>query len=264
VSVVIPTFHREADVQRAIRSALRQVDVSVEVIVLDDSADDSAAPYVAGLADSRIRYERCEQPSGGLPALVRNRGLALARGEFVHFLDDDDQLEDGALAALTAALRRSPATGVAVGVVTPVGDDAAILERERRYFARAAARLRRLRGRLALCAAILFAPTPLVNSACVVRRRVAEDIGGYSSDVPRCEDVEFYLRAIRRSGHVFVERPVVRYQTGRPSLMHSLEDQRLLRQSYRAIHRRYRREHGRFEYLALRLLSIWLGMGALS
>lgn len=253
VSVVIPTWHRETDVVRAARSALRQSGVEIEVIVLDDSAENSAERHVAGIADARVRYVRCVTPSDGVPARVRNRGLALARGEFVHFLDDDDELEEGALGTLSTALATCPEIGVAIGIVRPVGDDEAVLERERAYFEAAACRLSRFSTTRHLCAAILFSSTPLVNSACMVRRDTALAVGGYAEDVSRCEDVDFYLRAVRHSGFRFVDRTVVRYQTGRPSLMHSLEDNGLIIASYRTMHRRYRQDHGLLEFLTLRL-----------
>ena len=258
VSVVIPTFHRERDVVRAACSALDQTGVTVEVIVLDDSAEDSAHSHVASITDPRMRYERCTTPTGGVPARVRNRGLGLVRGEFVHFLDDDDALLPGALETLSSALVASPECGVAVGVVAPVGEDVGVLALEKQYFTRAAAHLRRVKSRRDLCAALLFSTTPLVNSACMVRREVADAVGGYAADIPRCEDAEFYLRAIRASGCRFVDRPVVRYQTGRPSLMHSLEDDALIEASYQLMHERYRRAHGALEYLWLRLVvSTW-------
>jgi glycosyltransferase involved in cell wall biosynthesis len=258
VSVVIPTFHRERDVVRAARSALDQTGVNVEVLVLDDSAENSAELHLTAIADPRLRYERCTTPSGGVPARVRNRGLALVRGEFVHLLDDDDTLLPGALEALSSALVASPESGVAVGVVQPVGQDAGVLAKEEQYFAKAAARLRHVRSRRDLCAALLFTTTPLVNSACMIRREVARAIGGYAEDIARCEDAEFYLRAIRASGCRFVDRTVVRYQTGLPSLMHSLTDDALVEVSYDLMHERYRRAHGALEYLWLRaLVSTW-------
>jgi GT2 family glycosyltransferase len=256
VSVVIPTFRREATLREAVVSALAQEGVPLEVIVLDDSPEASARDAIAAIGDGRVRYVHRATPSGGVPALVRNEGLAMARGRYVHFLDDDDRLAGGALAALVAALEAAPRAGVAVGVVVPFGDDAAVLARQRAYFARAAARLRRGGGRIRLTATLLFEPTPLVNSACMIRRECAERVGGYAPAVARCEDVDFYMRAIRRCGHVFVDRPVVHYRTGAPSLMHSLaEDSSLLAESYRAIYRRYRREHGVLELALLRAVA---------
>ena len=270
VSVVIPTFHREETVVEAVRSALDQRGVTVEVLVLDDSAEGSARAGLEAIGDARVRYIQRAVPSGGNPALVRNEGLALARGRFVHFLDDDDLLEPGALAATVAALERSPNAGVAIGTVVPFGEDAAVLQQQEAYFGAAARRLRTAQTKFMLVAAMLFDTTPLVNSECTIRRESARAVGGYSTLVSRCEDVDFYLRAIRHSGFVFVDQPVVRYRTGAPSLMHSLKDAGMIVDSYRQIYRQYRSQYGAAELAAMRMLAIvgsaaaavalWLGM----
>jgi glycosyltransferase involved in cell wall biosynthesis len=252
VSVIIPTFHREQMVVGAVRSALAQAGVSVEVIVLDDSAEGSAEEPIAAMAEPRVRYVRRLEPSGGNPATVRNEGLAMARGTYVHFLDDDDLLGDGALAATVGALERTPSAGVAMGVVVPFGDDPAVLQHEIAYFAVGARKLRVARSRFGLVARMLFSDTPLVNSDCTLRRSCALAVGGYSPAVALCEDVDFYLRVIRRCGFIFVDWPVVQYRTGTPSLMHSFHDVALLRKSYQQIFSRYRHDHGIAEFALMR------------
>jgi GT2 family glycosyltransferase len=258
VSVVIPTFRREAVLLEAIRSALNSRDLPLEVLVLDDSPEGSAATPVAGIGDERVHYVHRAIPSGGVPAIVRNEGLAMARGRYVHFLDDDDILERGALDALAAALERSPDAGVAIGTVVPFGDDEDLLAYQRQYFAAAAGRLRAARTQMQLVAGMLFESTPLVNSSCMIRRSAAIAIGGYSLDVPLCEDVDFFMRAIRHSGFIFIDRPVVRYRTGEVSLMQTLGGHRaLFIKSYRSIHDRYRTQHGLFEFVRLKAMAHW-------
>ena len=256
VSVVIPTFRRAALLVEAVRSALAQRDVAVEVIVVDDSPEGSAEDAVRGIADERVRYVHRTTPSEGHPAVVRNEGLALSGGEYVHFLDDDDLLLPGALSAAVAALERNPDAAVAIGIVVPFGDDPQELAHQRAYFESAARRLRATRTRIGLVAEMLFAHTPLVNSACTIRRECAIGVEGYSPAVARCEDVDFYLRAIRRGGFVFTDRPAVAYRTGAPSLMHSLEDASVMRASYHEIYRQYREEHGEVEFASLRAAAL--------
>jgi glycosyltransferase involved in cell wall biosynthesis len=256
VTVVIPTFHREELVVQAVRSALSQAGVTVEVIVVDDSAEGSAEEPIAAMAEPRVRYVRRQKETGGNPAIVRNEGLALARGTYVHFLDADDLLEEGALAATVGALEKTPSVGVAVGIVVPFGDDPAALRHEEAYFALGRGRLRAARWRLGVVTHMLFDQTPMVNSACTIRRSCAVATGGYSPAVRIVEDVDFYLRAIRRSGFVFVDRPVVRYRTGTPSLMHSLRDKTVVPASYREIYAQYRRERGFIEFATLWLVGM--------
>jgi glycosyltransferase involved in cell wall biosynthesis len=255
VSVITPTFRREKQVVEAVRSALGQSNVSVEVIVLDDSENASARAAVASLGDERVRYFAREQPSRGRPAIVRNEGARLARGRYLHFLDDDDKLFDGALDALASGLDHHPRAGVAIGLVVPFGENTDVREEQRAYFQRAARTLRRARRRTRLTASLLFGATPLVNSACMVRRELALALGGYDSTIPVCEDAEFYLRAVRASGHVFVDRPVLHYRTGSPSLMSSLTSHEKLRESYGIIYRKYKLEHGFLEFYGLKVLA---------
>lgn len=255
VSVITPTFRREREVVEALQSVLSQQGVSVESIVIDDSPDGSADAAVAQVGDPRVRYVRQAMPSGGRPALVRNHGLGLASGRYISFLDDDDRLMPGALETLVRALDEDPCAGVAFGTVEPFGNDEDVLRAQQAYFRSASSRARSRRRMPALVATLLFQNTVLVNSACVIRRECVSKLGGYDPEISRCEDVEFYMRAIRRFGFVFVDRPVLEYRTGAPSLMHSMVDDGPLRRSYALTHRKYRETHGALEFFALKALA---------
>jgi glycosyltransferase involved in cell wall biosynthesis len=89
VSAVIPTYRRADVVGRAVRSALAQTVSPLEVIVVDDEPSEAARVAVASVDDDRVRYVAHER-NRGLSA-ARNTALARAQGEFVAFLDDDDE-----------------------------------------------------------------------------------------------------------------------------------------------------------------------------
>lgn len=91
VSVVIPTRNRTALLARAIQSVRQQTYENLEIIVVDDASTDDTQKIVGGLADPRIRYIRHDVNRGG-PA-ARNTGILAARGEYIAFLDDDDEWE---------------------------------------------------------------------------------------------------------------------------------------------------------------------------
>jgi glycosyltransferase involved in cell wall biosynthesis len=256
VSVVIPTHRRERFVVEAVESALHQPGVRVEVLVLDDSPDGSSAPAIAAIADARVRYLRRSAPSGGKPSLVRNEGMRLARGRFLVFLDDDDRLAEGALAALVSALERHGSAGVAFGVIAPFSESGAGLPHEIAYFQRAAARLRASRTRFDLVARLLFKDAPIANSGCMVRAEDARAVGGYDPRIEHCEDADFYARAARSFGFVFVDRTVVHKRTGIPSRLGDLGGKRrALAASYRVMHESYKASRGRLEFYALELLG---------
>ena len=89
VSVVIPTFNRAHILGRAIASVLGQTHADLELIIVDDGSVDGTEALVRGIADRRLRYVRQERNRG--VSAARNRGIAEARGEWLAFLDSDDE-----------------------------------------------------------------------------------------------------------------------------------------------------------------------------
>lgn len=89
VSVIIPTYNRANSVGIAIGSILNQTWQNFEIIVVDDGSTDHTKQVVEGFEDDRIRYVYSEQNSGASHA--RNTGIGLAEGEFIAFLDSDDE-----------------------------------------------------------------------------------------------------------------------------------------------------------------------------
>lgn len=260
ISVVVPTFRRPRPLIEAVRSALSQDGVSIEVIVTDDSAEGSARAPIAALGDPRVLYLQREVPSGGNPSRVRNEGARHARGRFIHFLDDDDRVIPGAYRDVVRTFQARPDIGVVYGHVLPFGQDAVAVARENRVFARAARRARlyeRLGLPLLVVANQLFSNgTVLVNSACVVRREHFAKLGGYDEELCVVEDLEFYIRAIRSYGCTFLDRPIIGYRTGEPSLMNAaMAAGTPVPNAYRRIYQKYRADHGAAELFSMKLVG---------
>lgn len=104
VSVVIPTWNRVATLGAAIGSALSQSNVDLEVLVCDDGSTDGSREMVTGIANPRVRW--VWGPRGGRPAIPRNRGIREARGEWIAFLDSDDQWLPGKIEEQLSAAAR--------------------------------------------------------------------------------------------------------------------------------------------------------------
>lgn len=121
VSVVIPAYNCTAYIALAIDSVLGQ-QVPLEVIVVDDcSADDLPGLMTRYREDSRVRYVRNEKNLG--VAQTRNRGVSLARGEYVAFLDADDYWAQGKLRLQLERIREKHAVicSTAREMMTPEG-----------------------------------------------------------------------------------------------------------------------------------------------
>lgn len=106
VSVIIPTRNRPALLQLAVASVLRQTRPVDQIIVIDDGSDSTEWSRAGALCSPLVevvRRSRC----GGVAA-ARNQGLARARGDYLIFLDDDDEIDPRFVERGLAVLTESP------------------------------------------------------------------------------------------------------------------------------------------------------------
>ncbi len=129
VTVVIPTRDRWSVLAAfGLRAALAQEDVELEVVVVDDGSDTGVPADLAGGADRRVRVLRQAEPRGAAGA--RNAGIAVARGEWIAFLDDDDVWSPHKLRTQLEVARSDDADLVYAGVVV-LDADASVLHADR-------------------------------------------------------------------------------------------------------------------------------------
>jgi glycosyltransferase involved in cell wall biosynthesis len=107
VSAVIPTRGRPELLAGAVGSALRQTWRCLEVIVVVDGPDAATEAYLASVADSRVRTVLLPEALGGCAA--RNAGVRAAGGDWIAFLDDDDEWMPDKIARQMRAVRESQA-----------------------------------------------------------------------------------------------------------------------------------------------------------
>lgn len=105
ISVVIPLYNKEAIVERSLQSVLTQDFRDFEVVVVDDGSTDRSAEIVRSISDTRLRL--VSQENGG-PSKARNTGVREARGEWIVFLDADDELLPGALENYDNLIKKYP------------------------------------------------------------------------------------------------------------------------------------------------------------
>ena len=105
VSVIVPVYNVEKYVGACLESVLSQeLDGTLEVIAVIDGSRDGSEGIVRSLAEKDARLRVVVQENAGLSA-ARNAGIALARGRWIAFVDSDDLLASGHLAALLARAR---------------------------------------------------------------------------------------------------------------------------------------------------------------
>lgn len=186
VSLVVPACNVAPWIGEAIGSVLAQSHPSWMLYVVDDGSTDETVAIARGFDDTRIRIIR--QPNQGV-SIARNRGLALARGEAVLFLDADDVLAPDALARMTRRLAARPRA------VAVAGGFAFFPERLARAGVPPRAFSRMPRGDLL---PQLLERNPFANGGHVlVRREAAERAGGFPPGLAYGEDWAFWTHIAR-------------------------------------------------------------------
>jgi glycosyltransferase involved in cell wall biosynthesis len=105
ISIIMPCYNAEAFILRGIRSALGQTYKNIELIVIDDGSKDNSLQLINGIYDEKITV--MSQTNRGVCA-ARNRGLSLATGKYIAFLDADDEWRPDCLEKLFSAIQSTP------------------------------------------------------------------------------------------------------------------------------------------------------------
>lgn len=208
ISIVIPTFNREDIIGRAI-SSIRHGATSPELIVVDDgSTDDTAGAArraIAAAGFTRATVLRQENAGAGA---ARNHGAAVAQGDYIAFLDSDDQWLPWTLHYIQEALVEygRPALVFAQTVYVSDGEPLETEELPPRseYFTHFAE------------AAISGLIPQLGGGNTVIRRDVLENLGGFSPKMRCIQDLDLLLRTANNCGCVLIyDTPLVAVTVGR-------------------------------------------------
>lgn len=183
VSVVLPCFNAEATVRRALVSIAQQDYPSVEVIAVDDASTDRTAELLASSTRPVSRLVRLRQNRGA--AAARNAGLAVARGEYVAFLDADDEWLPAKLSRQVSIIAPRPN-------VTFVSCNARVLDGQGRSLMPAFEDL--LPTDPANAWKVLLADTFVWTPAVLARRASLEQAGGFDESLAIGEDQDLWIR----------------------------------------------------------------------
>jgi glycosyltransferase involved in cell wall biosynthesis len=199
VSVVIPAYNAEDYLSEALDSVITQTYRDIEIVVVDDGSSDRTSGILERYSrlDDRMIVHR--QPNGGVVAAL-NRGVALARGEFIARMDADDIALPHRLERQVGFLDDHPAVAVVGGAVILVND-------KNEEFHRVAPP-----ASDALIKAMLQDNSTMVHPAVLIRRDVMRALGGYRAVVEYAEDYDLWLRIAERHELANLQEPVLRYR----------------------------------------------------
>ncbi|GAA4321053.1 glycosyltransferase [Pontixanthobacter gangjinensis] len=106
ISIITPTYNRGHLIHRAIKSVLNQSYENFEYLIVDDASTDNTQEVVNAFDDNRIRYIRYEENGGN--AVARNVGVQNAKGDYIAFLDSDDEFLENFLSKALKQLENEP------------------------------------------------------------------------------------------------------------------------------------------------------------
>jgi glycosyltransferase involved in cell wall biosynthesis len=199
ISVIIPTCDRAGFVARAVKSVGAQSLRDLEIIVVDDGSRDNTAAVIDSLNEPGLVYLRHDQRLGG--AAARNTGILHSTGEYVAFLDDDDEWYPEKLARQMDVMLASPPEvgGVYTGYF--------IVERSNA----------KIRGQVVptergdLYEALLAGNCIGGTSSVLLRRACFEEIGLFDERLPSFQDYDLWLRIARKFHFEYVREPMLKY-----------------------------------------------------
>jgi hypothetical protein len=207
VSVVIPTFNREALLCDTLRAVLGQDYPDTEIIVVDQSERHTAetSRFLESVA-TRIRHQRETCPN--LP-MARNTGVRLASGDIVVFIDDDVRIPPGLISMLVRHFTDPEVAGVTGYLASPTDTADEKMASFRRY----------VESPEALRRPGLIAVDHFFGGFMSFRRDVVQRVGGFdewigAQPVAAAEDLEFCMRVRNAGFRLFLDTSITVMHVG--------------------------------------------------
>lgn len=210
VSICIPTFNRPACAEKAVLSCLAQTYADHEIVVTDNSDDDLTRQRIEALGTSQVRYHKNSHNLGGIGNLTR--AVALAKGEFVKLLMDDDLLAPECVELSVQAFDRHPEVGVVMAPLRiidefdrPTTTTFYLIERKRELY-RYRTHDALIAGRDILADFLMHLYPCCVPSGLMYRRRCFQELGTFEPRFGFACDVELCMRFAKRCDFFYIDR----------------------------------------------------------
>jgi len=197
ISIIIPTYNREKLILNALDSIFNQTFQDYEILIIDDASTDNTEQVIKELNHPKIKYLKLEKNSG--QCIARNFGAKRAQGQFIAFLDSDDEWLPQKLENQVRIFNEgSDRLGAVYGYSyqKDVIKDETVL-RDSGYF-RGDIHGKMLTG--------FCPPTP---SLFVVKRSAFESVQGFDEALITFVDLDLWLRISEKHDFDYVEEPII-------------------------------------------------------
>lgn len=201
ISVIIPTYNRGKTLPRAIDSVLNQTHSDFELIIVDDGSKDDTENIVKNIKDHRITYLKHEVNSGG-PARPKNTGIKKSKGNYIAFLDSDDEWMPEKLEKQLKKFNDGSDNLAIVGCdVLDINQENG---RESVYTIPRSSKDKSLRMILKKC----FIHS---TSSVLIKARLLNKVGNFDEKMEVSEDWDLWIRILKSYSFDFVPEPLFMY-----------------------------------------------------
>lgn len=202
ISCIVPTYKRNDSLLRAIKSVLNQSYSKLELIVVDDNEPDDeysrkVQDILLEISDKRVKYVQQDEHKNG--AAARNFGVVKAKGEFIAFLDDDDEWELNKIEEQLKLFKTLPSDYGAVSCLSYICKENNIIGTTH-SFSEESLQLNILQRLVEFnTSTVLFDKSKFIK------------MGGFNESLRRHQDLQLFVDFLNISKIALVEAPLIRY-----------------------------------------------------
>lgn len=201
VSVIIPTYNRADLLPRTIRSVLDQTFGDFELLIIDDGSTDSTKSVVQEYANQDKRIKYIYQNNSGAPARPKNTGIKAAEGEYIAFLDHDDEWLPGKLEKQLAVFNSSYNKNLGL-----VGCDGFVVNSSG-----AVVKELKMPSKDNYVEGLLNSNFIFSSSSVLVRKDVFDKVGLHDESFKMGDDWDMWLRISQAYDLDFIHQPLFKY-----------------------------------------------------
>lgn len=204
VSVVIPLYNAETTIYETVVSVVNQSYENIEIIIVNDGSEDKSAEIVFSLIkefeDKKIVF--LEQNNLGV-SVARNKGIIASRGEFIAFLDSDDQwLKE----KIEKQINVFDNYGIELGLVSCNRNDEVFSYLDEVSF---------------LSIKKLLLKNLTITPTVIIRKKTILEAGFFDEEMTHAEDLNFFIKCLSKAKGVILNKSLVITGGGKPSYGHS-------------------------------------------
>lgn len=198
ISIIIPTWNGEKTLGATIKSCLNQTLQPFEIIICDDGSTDNSKKIVEEINSSRVIWAPNQHT--GTPAIPRNKGMEISKGEWIAFCDSDDEWMPTKLEKQMEQINKSKNKAVCTNAII------------KKYYTITTNKISNWNKKNIKFKNILN-DNKIICSSVIINRSIYNKIGGFPEDIKYAgfEDYIYWLRVSTETDFYFVDKPLVIY-----------------------------------------------------